>query len=150
MSEEITLIPARASQLDVLKEYIAALYEHDEDYDAMVNIEEGVTSLMRNEALASAFFVREGEKRIGYVILTRYHSVEKGGLTIYIDELYVEPKHRRKGIGSTIMKHIREIAENEGAKTLWVQTEPHNEAAQAFFLAEGFQPNRYKNFERPI
>ena len=136
--------------MEALKEYIEALYRHDEDYDSMVNIEEGVKSLMKNEALATAYFIRSGEERVGYVILTRYHSVEKGGLTIYIDELYVEESKRRGGIGKVILGQIRDIAREWGARHLWVQAEPHNDAAQRFFMSEGFRVDPNKNFEFPL
>src|SRR5688572_28169224 len=116
--------------MEALKEYIEALYRHDEDFDAMVNIEEGVKSLLRNENLATAYFIKSNEERIGYVILTKYHSVEKGGLTMYIDELYVEETKRRSGIGRRIMDQILAIATTAGAKTLWAQTETYNDAAQ--------------------
>lgn len=150
MENEIKLVRVFATELDALKEYIEALYRHDEDFDAMVNIEEGVRSLLRNENLANAYFIKRGKERVGYVILTRYHSVEKGGLTIYIDELYVEEKKRRGGIGKQIMDQIIVIARNEGAKTLWAQTETFNDGAQTFFKNCGFRPNQYLNFERSL
>lgn len=150
MKEELKLVRVFATELDALKDYIEALYRHDDDFDSMVNIEEGVRSLLRNEDLATAYFIKRGTERVGYVILTRYHSVEKGGLTIYIDELYVEEEKRRDGIGKEIMDQIVVIARNEGAKTLWAQTETYNSGAQTFFKNCGFVPNQYLNFERPL
>lgn len=150
VNQEVKLVRVNSTEMTALREYIEALYRHDEDYDSMVHIEEGVKSLLRNEVLATPYFIKSGPERVGYVILTRYHSVEKGGLTIYIDELYVEPQFRRQGVGSDIMARIREIAKDQGAKALWAQTEPFNDAAQAFFTNEGFQVNTYKNFELPL
>ena len=147
---EIKLNRVHATDLDALKEYIEALYRLDEDYDSMVNIEEGVKSLMRNEALATAYFIKRGEDRIGYTILTKYHSVEKGGLTIYIDEFYVEGRFRRQGVGAKVLDAIVELARTQGARALWAQAEPYNEAACNFFQDQGFQVNNYRNFERPI
>lgn len=147
---EIRLVRVHATEMAALKDYIEALYRHDEDFDAMVNIEAGVQSLMRNEVLATPYFIKREEERIGYVILTRYHSVEKGGLTIYIDELYVESQFRRSGIGKAIMEQILLIAREQGAKHLWAQTEPYNQAAQAFFLSLNFRPDPNKNFELPL
>lgn len=146
----IKLFRVHATEMEALKEYIEALYCHDEDFDAVVYIEDGVKSLLRNENLATPYFIKRGDERIGYVILTRYHSVEKGGLTIYIDELYVEKDFRRHGIGRVIMTEILTLAKSEGARTLWAQTEPHNEAAQSFFVSQGFKENRYRNYERPL
>jgi len=150
MSTKVHLVKVYATEIDTLKDYVEALYRHDEDFESMINIEEGVKSLLRNELLATPYFIKKEEQRIGYVILTRYHSVEKGGLTIYIDELYVEEKYRRQGTGSAILSEITEIAKSLGAKTLWAQSEPHNRAAQAFFTREGFQVSPYINFERQL
>jgi len=151
MSEkEVSLVKVNPSEMDFLREYVEALYAHDEDFDAMVFIEDGVKSLMRNEHLATAYFIRSGEERIGYTILTRYHSVEKGGLTVFIDELYVEEPFRRSGVGRSVMSRITELAKNEGARALSVQAEPYNQAAHSFFTGHGFQPNPNLNFERQL
>ncbi len=150
MENEIKLVRVFATELDALREYIEALYKHDEDYDSMVNIEAGVKSLMRNEHLAMPYFIKQGNERVGYAILTKYHSVEKGGLTIYIDELYVEESRRRGGIGGKIVDQIAIIARSEGAKTLWAQTESFNAGAQTFFKNAGFKANQYLNFERQL
>lgn len=148
--QSVHLVKVHSTEWTTLKEYIEALYKHDGDYDSMVNIEEGVKSLLKNEMLATAYFIRRDEERIGYVILTRYHSVEKGGLTIYIDELYVESQFRRHGVGNAILRQIVAIARSQGAKALWAQSEPYNDAAEKFFLSENFKPNPYKNFELPL
>ena len=147
LEDQIRLTRVYSTEIAALKEYVEDLYRLDDDYDSMVNIEQGVASLLKNEQLATPFFILDAGKRIGYVILTRYHSVEKGGLTIYIDELYVEEAHRRQGTGSAILKQIVEIARAEGAKALWAQAEPYNTAAESFFLDQGFRPNTNKNFE---
>lgn len=150
MEKSIRLIKVFASEQEALRQYIEALYRHDEDFDSMVNIAEGVNSLLKNEHLATPYFIKCGEERIGYVILTRYHSVEKGGLTIYIDELLVEEQFRRQGVGKAILSSIREIAKADGAKHLWAQSEPYNDAAQHFFKSQGFRENPNKNFELPL
>lgn len=149
-AEEVRLLRVYASEIEALKSYVAALYEHDEDFEAMKFIEEGVTSLLRNPELATAYFIDVAGTRVGYVILTRYHSVERGGLTIYIDELFVEPASRRQGIGRHILNRIVEIAKNAGARGLSAQAETWNTAAQEFFLKEGFQLNPFRNFERTL
>lgn len=148
--QSIKLTRVYSTEMDTLREYIEALYKHDEDFEAVINIEEGVKSLLRNESLATPYFINMGEERVGYVILTRYHSVEKGGLTIYIDELYVEDRYRKKGIGGKVMEEIMQLARTLGAKTLWAQTETYNKAAQSFFKGHGFRQNPYLNFERPL
>jgi GNAT superfamily N-acetyltransferase len=149
-ADNVRLLRVYASEIEALKSYVAALYEHDEDFEAMKYIEEGVTSLLRNPELATAYFIDVAGTRVGYVILTRYHSVERGGLTIYIDELFVEPDKRRQGIGRRILSRIVEIAKASGARGLSAQAETWNTAAQEFFLKQGFSLNPYRHFERML
>jgi GNAT superfamily N-acetyltransferase len=150
VADDVRLLRVYASEIEALKSYVAALYEHDEDFEAMKYIEEGVTSLLRNPELATAYFIDVAGTRVGYVILTRYHSVERGGLTIYIDELFVEPDKRRQGIGRHILSRIVEIAKASGARGLSAQAETWNTAAQEFFLKQGFSLNPYRHFERML
>ncbi len=147
---EVNLVKVHPGEMDLLREYVEALYAHDEDFDAMVYIEDGVKSLLRNEVLATAYFIKSGEERIGYAILTNYHSVERGGLTVFIDELYVEEPFRRSGVGKAILGKIMDVARGNGARALSVQAEPYNQAAHAFFLNNGFGPNPNLNFERQL
>ena len=146
----IELIKVSLQESELLKDYIEALYRFEEDYEAIVNIEEGLKSLFKNEALATPYFIKQGPEKIGYLILTRYHSVEKGGLTVYIDELYVEERFRRRGVGKTILDQVVSIAQKEKAKALWANTEHNNEGSQRFFKSAGFRQNRYLNFERAV
>lgn len=149
-STSIELVKVSPQESDLLKDYIEALYRFEGDFEAIVNIEEGVKSLFKNEALATPYFIKQGNEKIGYVILTRYHSVEKGGLTIYIDELYVEERFRRRGVGKTILDEVVNVAQREKAKALWANTEHNNEGSQRFFKNAGFRQNKYLNFERHI
>ncbi|MSP19329.1 MAG: GNAT family N-acetyltransferase [Bdellovibrionales bacterium] len=146
----IELSKVSLQESELLKDYIEALYRFEEDYESIVNIEEGLKSLFKNEALATPYFIKQGPEKIGYLILTRYHSVEKGGLTIYIDELYVEERFRRRGVGKTILDQVVSIGQREKAKALWANTEHNNEGAQRFFKNAGFRKNRYLNFERAV
>ncbi|NBY20502.1 GNAT family N-acetyltransferase [bacterium] len=146
----IELIKVSPNESELLKDYVEALYRFEGDFEAIVNIEEGVKSLFKNEALATPYFIKQGNEKIGYVILTRYHSVEKGGLTIYIDELYVEERFRRRGVGKTILDEVVNIARREKANALWANTEHNNEGSQRFFKNAGFRQNKYLNFERQI
>ncbi len=150
MKQEIKLVRVDSSETATLKEYVQKLYTFDSKSGATKNIEAGVSSLMTNESLATPFFIQLNGERVGYVILTKYHSVKKGGLTIFIDELFVEEKARRHGIGKKVMPEIIEIAKDWGAKTIWAQTEHYHDAAQAFFRHEGFVRNPNYNYEKPL
>lgn len=150
LNDDIRLTQVHAPDANSLKELVGALFSQAGDYDALVNIEEGVNSLLKSESLTTAYFIILNGSRVGYIILSRYHSVEKGGLILFIDEIYVEEQYRRQGLGHVVMERITEIAKLEKAKALGAHTEQANLAGQTFFSQHGFMVDPYINFERPL
>jgi GNAT superfamily N-acetyltransferase len=53
-----------------------------------------------------------------------------------LDALFVEPTIRRRGIGSSLVKHCIRIARLQGSAALHVVGNPH---AEAFYVACGFE-----------
>lgn len=148
--KKVRLVSVRHSEIDFLKDYISKLYRDDGDEEALVCLESGLQDLMKNPEIAIPYFIYLDEQRIGYVLLIRYPSVEKGGMILFIDELFVEPAHRGGGIGGVILDQIKELAKDLGVKTLWAQAEYYNEGAIHFFKKHGFKKNQHVNFEFPI
>lgn len=59
---------------------------------------------------------------------------------LYIDQIGVLSSTRRSGTGSALLAAIRTLAQERGVKRIALDTWAFNEAAQAFFKAEGFEP----------
>lgn len=60
------------------------------------------------------------------------------GVRALIDELAVEPAHRRQGIGASLVEAAVRLARRRGCSHLLVDTSRANEPAQAFYRACGF------------
>jgi len=64
---------------------------------------------------------------------------EKWNNRMRIWELLVKKEHRRKGIGTQLMKHAIKIAKEKTARMLVLETQSCNVDAIRFYLARGFQ-----------
>jgi ribosomal protein S18 acetylase RimI-like enzyme len=53
--------------------------------------------------------------------------------SMYIDNLGVTPELRRAGIASRLLAAARDLARGEGCESIWLATEPDNEAARGFY-----------------
>jgi GNAT superfamily N-acetyltransferase len=53
--------------------------------------------------------------------------------------LYVSRPHRRRGIATALMDHMRRVARSEDARALYVSSTP-TDSAVGFYLSRGFQP----------
>jgi ribosomal protein S18 acetylase RimI-like enzyme len=56
----------------------------------------------------------------------------------FLEDLYVEPSARRKGIAAGLLKYAEEFARSTGAERLTLATAHDNEAAQAVYRKLGY------------
>lgn len=58
---------------------------------------------------------------------------------MYIQDVMIDPEHRRTGLAALLVAHIRRRAEAWGCRRLYLTSEPDNHAAHAAWLAMGFR-----------
>ena len=69
-------------------------------------------------------------------------SVEKGGLVLWIEELYVVPQARRGGIARALFAQVREEARRIGVRAIELEVVPTQAAALALYASLGFEEVR--------
>jgi len=84
---------------------------------------------------------------IGYAILIPYWSNEYGGNILHIDELYVKPEHRGRGIATSFLKHML-IAHD--AVALQLEVTPTNTRARNYYRDLGFKKSKNLHLIRVI
>ncbi len=57
----------------------------------------------------------------------------------FIDRLYVDFAYQRRGIGQTLLDHARTLS----PKHLWLYTHVANRVARAFYVKNGFIPEKF-------
>jgi diamine N-acetyltransferase len=76
---------------------------------------------------------------IGYLLCTLVYSFEHGGLMAEIDELFVDPEHRRHGIGQALLARARTELAAHGCGALQLQVADGNTQSQSFYSRLGFK-----------
>lgn len=95
--------------------------------------------LMRSDAYISCYLLCDGETPAGYALLQKTYSREGGGVCLWIDEIYLRPAFRSKGLG----REFFTFADTLGAARLRLEVEPDNTRAIALYAALGFEPLPY-------
>lgn len=101
-------------------------------------VAEQVRRLIDHEAPGAVLLADSAAGVIGYLLLVYVFSLEHLGLTAEIDELYVEPGFRSRGVGAALLKDAECAAANAGCTNISLQLGRHNERGNAFYRREGY------------
>jgi len=90
-------------------------------------------------ARGGAYLVRCDGATAGYLFLTSCFSVEFHGEFMLLDELYLRPTFRGKGLGRLAVEFAERICRERGIKTLRLEVGHENAAAQSLYESMGFK-----------
>ena len=85
----------------------------------------------------------------GYGMVTRSYSTEMGGICVWIEDLYIEPRFRGRGFGSSFLRFVEERYRH-GAVRLRLEAEPENERAMAVYEKAGFEILEYTQLVKEL
>ena len=91
-----------------------------------------LTELLSNPAYGVAYLVREESAPIGYSVICFDYSLEYRGKGAWIDELFVEPSHRGKGIGTQLLDLAETVSREHHAKFLHLEVNHGNRAIELY------------------
>lgn len=80
--------------------------------------------------------VEENDKVIGYAIYYFAYS-SWSGKVLYLEDLYLQPLNRNRGIGKALFASLIEIAKSTSCKKMKWQVSSWNEKAKSFYTSLG-------------
>ncbi len=79
---------------------------------------------------------------IGYIAIGFGWSIEFAGMDGFIDEFYIRPGVRGRGIGSEVLLNLPKALANAGLKALHLEVLHSNERAQKLYQRRQFEPRQ--------
>jgi GNAT superfamily N-acetyltransferase len=101
---------------------------------------EAFAALLRDEGRGVVWILLHGAQAGGYVVLTVRFSMEVGGLDGFVDDLFVRPRHRRRGLGRAALGALFEECDRRNLLAVHVEVGRGNAAAKALYEAFGLRP----------
>ena len=101
---------------------------------------DNVENILSGTTCAEGFVFEVDKKIIGYGITARSYSTEFGGECIWIEDIFIEPEYRGRGIGTKFIQHVKKLYP---AKILRLETEHDNDAALKIYKRLGFKELPY-------
>jgi ribosomal protein S18 acetylase RimI-like enzyme len=89
-------------------------------------------------AFGRIWLLCEGNKPIGYIVLTVGFSFEFHGHDAFIDELYIDAAYRRRGYGRQAVAFLEYKAREMGVNAIHLEVDRGNENALKLYERNGF------------
>jgi ribosomal protein S18 acetylase RimI-like enzyme len=138
---DVALVPAGPGDRAALEAMVRAYYAEDGlAFDARRQ-GEAIAALLDGDALGFAWLVRLAGDTVGYVVLTLGFSLESGGRDGFIDELFIAPPWRGRGLGATVLALVEREAGTRGVKKLYLEV-GHDNRAPGLYRRAGFVDHR--------
>jgi GNAT superfamily N-acetyltransferase len=123
----------------------AQLADHDLPFDRR-RLSAAIRGVLADNGLGVIVLARVGKASVGLAFLGYFWSLEHGGLTSWLDELYVAPDHRNAGIGSLLLRHACQHARRKGCRAVDLEVVAGHERANRLYRRFGFKPLNRKRW----
>jgi GNAT superfamily N-acetyltransferase len=96
-------------------------------------------ALLDDSRLGQVWMIEDDGHAAGFVVLTVSYSMEYGGLRGFVEDFYVAPQYRRRGLGHAALEEVKRACRRRGVRVLVVETGPDNNAAMSAYRSVGFE-----------
>ncbi len=130
----------RASPIDipVLVSLMAEFYA-EADYQLNQTRAAGAfAAILADERLGYAWIIDTEQQDVGHIVVTLRYAMEYGGLIACLDDLYVKPAWRNRGLGTAALLEVRHFCEGAGIRAMMVEVSRSNGPAQTVYRRAGF------------
>jgi len=125
-------IPALCRLLDVL---FTQEIEFAPNHEAQIA---GLAAIISNPDIGQVIVARQDENIVGMLSLLYTISTALGGRVALLEDMVVASSARGTGVGTKILNYAIDVAKKSGCKRITLLTDETNEAAQRFYIKQGF------------
>jgi GNAT superfamily N-acetyltransferase len=134
----IVIRPATVADHEVVMNLLRAqLYEHAIEIQTP-ELAAAIAGVLERPARGTLWLATLQEIPIGVAYLSFTWTLEHGGKTAWLEELYVVPTHRGKGIGRALHTAVCDHAAAQGCAAVDLEVDAAHQRAAHLYAREGF------------
>lgn len=140
MSEGLSIRPAERADAPLLLSLIGELASYERLADQVVGTAELLEESLFDREAAEALILEADGDVAGYAVYFTTFSTFECRPGIWLEDIYVRPHLRRRGLGLAVLTHLAAIALERGCARLEWTALDWNEPALAFYRQIGAAP----------
>jgi len=95
-------------------------------------------AILADERLGYVWIIQAENHDVGHIVLTLKYAMEYSGLIACLDDLYVKPDWRNRGLSTKALIEVRNFCKQAGIRALTVEVGHNNGPAQKVYRRVGF------------
>jgi GNAT superfamily N-acetyltransferase len=141
MMPDLRIVPATEADTPAILELIQALAEYEKLSHAVTATEERLRrTLFGERPAAEAALAYWGEECAGFALFFATYSTFLAQPGLYLEDIYVKPHLRGKGIGSELLRWLARLASERGCGRLEWEVLNWNQPSIQFYRKLGAAP----------
>ncbi|MGN1042706.1 MAG: GNAT family N-acetyltransferase [Christensenellales bacterium] len=101
------------------------------------NFEKTFSLLMQENPYARCYIYETEGKKAAYLLISITYSNECGGIVVWLEEMFVLPRYRSRGIGSELFRYVENEYKNAACR-FRLEATRENERAIALYKKLGY------------
>jgi GNAT superfamily N-acetyltransferase len=147
LADGVEIHPARTDEIEEMLPLIRAyceFYETEPDDDGLRRMFE---TLITDTSQGAVYIARDGGSAVGFATLDWKWSSLKAAKIGYLEDLFVDPEARGKGIADALIEVCANRCRELGVPAMSWQTAPDNHRAQRVYDRTGAEAEPYLEYD---
>jgi len=141
IEEKLVIRFAQSSDMKTILSLIKELADYEKLSDRVITTEEKLEqSIFSDERFVEILLAEVNNKAVGYALFFKNYSTFLGKAGIYLEDLFVKPSYRGKGIGKALLIKIISIAKERNYGRVEWSVLDWNLPAIDFYKKMGAEP----------
>ena len=129
---------ATRHDIDQIEPMVAAYHDFEQIGSTREQRLGALQTLLADRNLGGLWMVELDDQLAGYIALCRGFSIEFNGFDAFVDEFFLQPEFRGRGLGKRVLAAIQAEARQAGIQALHLEVAQDNSAAQGLYRQAGF------------
>ncbi len=140
-SEQLRILPAEPKDIPLILGFIRKLAEYERLLDKVVADEDLLRqTLCGSHRAAEVVLAYVGDEPAGFAVFFQTFSTFLARTGIYLEDLFVEPAHQGKGVGTGLLNYLAQLTKQRGCARLSWAVLDWNQPAVDFYRRHGAVP----------
>ncbi len=109
-----------------------------------------IDGVFEDPRVGTFLIARDEGTALGVACLSRIWTLEHGGASVWLDELYVVPARRDAGIGTALVREAIAWAKAQGLRAIDLEVEEERARVESLYRREGFQPHTRRRWVKRL